>query len=411
MKYDDPNGTFRWIVLAAATLGLVISNGLAISGIPVFSKPILTDFIANGTIPEDTAQTFIANGSILTFLMSGVFSLVGGWLIRGIGIRMSMMIGAAMLGLAFVMHSQAESASTVYLSRFLMGVSLGFVGVTPSVVLISDWFGRRKGTALGILLTGTSIGGFIMPVVFAKIIGAFQWRAAMLIVSLFVWLLLLPLAVTFGRPPRFQISDEAVGELEGMSLSEAVGTSRFWIFSAAAALIFYTIFVTTQQFIIYLQSPSIGLSLAIASGWQSILFGLSVTGKSAAGLLSDRVRAERITIFSTAMMFVSTLVLLFAGAPFVFLLLYGLGYGATFVLLQRLVAEYFGRRDYARILGTITLIEILGGVIGGRITGYLADRAGGDYSTAFYVMIFVTAAAFLCMLILNTGGDDRKLAR
>jgi MFS family permease len=101
------------------------------------------------------------------------------------------------------------------------------------------------------------------------------------------------------------------------------------------------------------------------------------------------------------MMFASTLVLLVAGAPFAFLIIYGLGYGATFVLLQRLVAEYFGNRDYARILGTITMIEIFGGVIGGRITGYLADRAGGDYSTAFYVMIGVTAAAFICMLALN----------
>jgi MFS family permease len=102
------------------------------------------------------------------------------------------------------------------------------------------------------------------------------------------------------------------------------------------------------------------------------------------------------------------MVLLWAGAPFAFLLIYGLGYGATFVLLQRLTAEYFGDRDYARILGTITMIEILGGVIGGRITGYLADLAGGDYSTAFYVMIVVTACAFLCMLTLNVWKSTEK---
>ena len=108
------------------------------------------------------------------------------------------------------------------------------------------------------------------------------------------------------------------------------------------------------------------------------------------------------------MMFVSTLVLLLAGAPFAFLLIYGLGYGATFVLLQRLVAEYFGDRDYARILGTITMIEIFGGVIGGRLTGYIADLNGGDYSMAFYLMIIVTAAAFGCMLYLNLLKGERR---
>jgi len=107
-------------------------------------------------------------------------------------------------------------------------------------------------------------------------------------------------------------------------------------------------------------------------------------------------------------MFLATLVLLFAGAPFAFLVLYGLGYGATFVLLQRLVAEYFGQRDYARILGTITMIEIFGGVMGGRITGYLADRSGGDYGSAFNVMIGVTAIAFMCMAALNVISTRRK---
>jgi MFS family permease len=109
-------------------------------------------------------------------------------------------------------------------------------------------------------------------------------------------------------------------------------------------------------------------------------------------------------------MFVSTLVLLTAGVPLLFLILYGLGYGATFVLLQRLVSEYFGRRDYARILGAITLIEILGGVIGGRITGYLADRNGGDYTVAFYVLIAVTAIIVACMFTLDRLKTGERMA-
>ena len=401
MDQIDPVGRYRWIILIAATLGLVISNGLAISGLPVFSKPLQAEFIEKGLLATGNAQSFIANASIITFLMSGVFSFVAGWAIKRINIKHSMILGSALLGLAFVLHSRAETVWLVYLCRFLMGAALGFAGVTPSVILVSRWFGKHRGTALGILLTGTSLGGFVMPFIFAKIIALYEWRTAMLIVSLFAWLILLPAVVFIVRQPDDSTPNEVATIETGLTLRKALATKYFWIFASAAALIFYTIFVTTQQFILYLQSPSIGLSLTIASAWQSILFGLSVTGKTAAGLLSDRFSSSRITLWSTAMMFVSTLILLIAGTPFVFLVLYGLGYGATFVLLQRLVAEYFGNRDYARILGTITMIEIIGGVVGGRVTGYLADRAGGDYSTAFYVMIGVTAAAFVCMLLLN----------
>jgi MFS family permease len=282
-----------------------------------------------------------------------------------------------------------------------MGTSLGFVGVTPSVILITNWFNKRRGAALGVLLTGTSIGGFIMPVVFASLITRYEWRSAMLIVSGFVWLILLPLIAIFVREPNeIEFVDERP-ELTGFMFGRALKSPQFWLFALAAALVFYTIFVTTQQFILYLQSPRIGLSLTVASYLQSLLFALSITGKSAAGFLSDKFSSGRVTLVSTAMMFVSTLVLFLASAPLAFLIIYGLGYGATFVLLQRLAVDYFGRRDYGRILGMITMIETLGGVIGGGITGYLADAAGGDYTTAFYVMIFVTAAIFVCMLILE----------
>ena len=399
-NYEVERAPHRWAILIVSTIGLVISNGLAIGGIPVFYKPVLVDFLSAGVVPGNAAQSFTANGAILTFLMSGVFSFVGGWLIPRFGIRRLMIFGAVCLGAAFVVHAQAESVTAVYVSRFLMGASLGFVGVTPSVVLVSSWFGRRRGAAIGVLLTGTSIGGFVMPVVFAKMIAVYEWRLAMLFASGFVWLVLLPMIVLI-------VKDSASTDVQepsidtGLTLNEALRSGRFWIFASCAALVFYTIFVTTQQFILYLQSPRFGLSLAIASGWQSLLFGLSVTGKSAAGLLSDRFSPNRLTLWSTAMMFASTLALLVAGAPFLFLLIYGLGYGATFVLLQRLVADYFGRRDYGRILGLITMIEIFGGVIGGSVTGRLADQSGGDYSTAFHVMILVTAGAFICMVILN----------
>jgi MFS family permease len=396
---DDSN--YRWLILATVTLGLIISNGLAIGGIPVFSRPIQTEFIASGIISADTAQSFIANASVITFLMSGVSSLVGAWTLRWIPLKLAMLVGAAMLGAGFVLHSYAASVSVVYLSRFLMGTSLGFVGVTPSVVLVTNWFEARRGAALGILLTGTSIGGFVMPIVFARAIESYGWRTAMLLVSGAVWLVLLPSILIFVRDARRDNAGDGIEDADGMLLSEAVLTARFWIFAFAAALIFYTIFVTTQQFILYLQSPAIGLSLGVAAWLQSILFALSVSGKTAAGLLSDRFPARRVMVWAALLMFVATLVLWLAGAPLLFLLLYGSGYGGSFVLLQRLVSDYFGRRDYARILGTITLIEILGGVAGGRITGYLADRNGGDYSTAFYLLILVTAVITVCMYTLG----------
>jgi MFS family permease len=71
------------------------------------------------------------------------------------------------------------------------------------------------------------------------------------------------------------------------------------------------------------------------------------------------------------------------------------------VLLQLLVAEYFGTREYGKILGAVTLIETIGGALGPFITGKIADANGGDYSQAFYGVIIVTGAAFGLVVLLN----------
>lgn len=403
---------YGWVILIVSTFSLVVSNGLSIGGLPVFYKSIREDFEAAGLV-AGTAESFIANGANITFLMSGVFSMLAGWLIARYSIRLLMTIGCLCLGLGLLLHSQAESVLTVYAARFLMGASLGFVGVTPNVVLVSGWFERNRGTALGILLTGTSFGGVLIPFIAAPLITAYGWRTALAAVSLLVWLVLLPGVLFLLRDPPKVIALRS-GELSaakvGITLREAVRTPRFWVYGLCAALVFYPIFASSQQFILYLQTPKIGMSLESAALAQSSLFAVSVGGKFLAGFLSDRFSATRIMLACCSLMFLATLVLLDLTErnALLFLLPFGLGYGGTFVLLQRLAYEYFGPREYGKILGTITMIEIIGAAIGGRVTGHLADKAGGDYTYAFYGVIVVTGAALITVICLNLMNTSEK---
>jgi nitrate/nitrite transporter NarK len=93
-----------------------------------------------------------------------------------------------------------------------------------------------------------------------------------------------------------------------------------------------------------------------------------------------------------------------------FLLPFALGYGGTFVLIQRLTSDLFGRLEAGKILGTITLIEVIGAAIGGRITGYLADKNGGDYTAAFYGVTITAAAAFAATLVIYALNRKRPVA-
>lgn len=410
---------YAWIIVAIATLTLIISNGLAIGGLPPFYKPIREEFVRTGAVDAAHAESFIANCANITFLMSGVFSLLGGWLITRFRSKPLMLGGCVLLGGGLVLHSQAVTAEMVYLARFFMGASLGFIGVAPCVVLVSGWFntarGTALGTALGIVLTGTSLGGFLIPLAAAPLISHYGWRNAMLAISVLVWLVLLPAIVFFVRErsdPDATGLETGDNTADGMTLRQAIKTPIFWVFATCAAVVFYPIFVTSQQFILYLQTPKIGVSAEMAAFAQSALFAVSIGGKALAGIVSDRFRAVGVMVACSLIMFLASLVLLnlTAATSLLFLLPFALGYGGTFVLLQRLAADLFGRRELAKILGLITLIEVIGAAIGGRITGYLADRAGGDYTYAFYGVTIAAGLAFLTSLAIAASGKSRRPA-
>ncbi len=365
--------------------------------------------------PRTGPRVSLRSAASLTFLFSGLISPLAGWLIQKFPLKNLMLVGCALLGGGLMLHALATSAPQVYAARITMGISLGFVGVLPNVVLVSNWFVRRRGTALGILLTGTSIGGVVIPPLATPLIDGFGWRTAMVIVSFIIWLVLVPAIMLLVRSDpadagEFPDGDPVPYDLpgtmasDGLTFAEALRTPVFWIFAVGAALIFYPIFVTSQQLI--LQTAKIGFT-----SWQgtlilSGLFALSLAGKFLFGYLSDLYSPVRVILFCTTVMFGATFLLLDLNATtaLVFLVPFGLGYGGAFVLIQRLAADFFGRRDYPKILGAITIGETLGAVAGGMVTGWLADRYGGDYSVGFYGVIVATGCALALMIVLNLQG-------
>jgi len=402
---------YGWAVLAVATLALVVSNGLSIGGIPVFYKSIREDFVATGSVAPVNAESFIAFGATLTFFFAGILSPIAGWLIQKFKLRNLMLVGCALLGGALIVHSQTSTPWGVYAARMVMGVSLCLVGVLPSIVLVSNWFVRRRGLALGILLTGTSIGGVVIPQIATPLITAHGWRVAMLALSFVIWIVLVP-AIIFlvkdepaeigllpdGLPPADDVSSAA--ETTGLSLGEALRTPIFWTLALCAAAVFYPIFVITQQLI--LQATKIGVSPWQASFGLSSLFFVSLAGKFLFGWMSDRFVPTNVMLACCFVMFGSTLFLLNITPESVFalLILFGFGYGGTFVLLQRIAADFFGNRDYPRILGVLIVIETVGAAVGGLVTGRLADASGGDYTSAFYAVIGVSGLAFGLTIVL-----------
>ena len=408
---------YGWIIVSISTLALLISNGLSIGGLPVFYKPIQEDLLNIGSVTIQTKDAVTGLAAGLTFLLAGIFSFIVGLFIKKIRLRWLMAIGCAVLGGGLVFYSFATKPFDIYLSHSILGLSLGLVGVMIQTVLISNWFRRKRGMAMGIVLTGTSFGGALIPVVATPLIANYGWRTALQILSLLVWLILLPAVIFVVRDKAQDVGanfdgDDSIADLKeenktstlsGYTFGEALKSPIFWILGLCAALIFYPIFTISQQFNLYLQN-TVGVSKETASIAQSVLFVTSVGGKFLFGWLCDRFPTRTVIMICCGVMFLSTLMLLGFLTPstiFVFLIPFGLGYGGTFVLIQLLTVESFGLKDIGKILGAITLIETFGGFLGSVITGRLASMNNGDYTLAFYGVTVAASLAFLSTFLVN----------
>lgn len=409
-KHSSNPTKYAFVIALIGLIMLVISNGLAIGGIPIFFKPIQDSLVASGAVAESEIQSAFAIGPAITIMLAGLAAPLGGMLIGTLGFRVVLTSGCILLGAGLFIYSNASSLSAVYLSHGFLGLSLCFIGVVPASSLVSAWFDRWKGAVLGIVLTGTNFGAILIPLLATPLMMSGDWRSAMQSVSLLVWIVLLPLVLFLVRSKSGQMDSNPDTE-DGATWGDALGDIRFWLLASAAALIFYCIFAVLQQFNLFMRSERFGLGPEAVRNFQVTLAVATIIGKFGLGFVADHLGSIRTATLGATMMFASTILLWFIDLGLIpaFAVAFGFAYGGTFVILQIIVRDLFGKRHFPRILGSVHFIQTLGGAVGLLMTGYLADLNDGDFTTAFKVL---APLMFLAAALLSTlSWFDRRSTR
>jgi MFS family permease len=101
-----------------------------------------------------------------------------GYLTDRWGARAIMLPGILAFGIAnFLLSLLNGSLTELYVFWFLIGLSAAFVGPVAYSKVISAWFFRRRGLALGVSLgVGGGVCGALMPLVVGPIALAHGWR-------------------------------------------------------------------------------------------------------------------------------------------------------------------------------------------------------------------------------------------
>src|SRR5690606_1511950 len=108
-----------------------------------------------------------------------LFGFLAGWLIDRYGPRQLMMTGALMFAIALIGISYSSSLEMFYLFYVFNALGYVFGGPLPCQVLISRWFSKNRGKAMGIAYLGIGMGGALAPLLAARLEMWYDWHLAL----------------------------------------------------------------------------------------------------------------------------------------------------------------------------------------------------------------------------------------
>lgn len=394
---------YGWVIAGAAFFTLLVTNGLTFAGITVFDESLLREFgWSRGTLKFR---------DLLTMGLAGVLSPLAGAIADKYGVKWLMASGASLLGVAMLLYGRIGGVAHMYMIHILFAGVLASCGIVMAVILVSRWFVKRRGTATGLAMVGTSMGGALFPALGAYLIGIYGWRTSLMLYAAFPAVLLVVILLLIRERPS-DMGLQAYGAeaappgtvpvAGGMEYRDAVRTRTFWILAAAGSMTFYAILGISAHLFLHLRGQ--GFDVPTAARGLSWLFLMGLTGKFLFGYLADLFDHRRVLLVNLGIMLAGSLALASMSASLFwpFVVCFGLGWGGIYTLLQLLTMDAFGLKAAGRVLGTRTVIDALGGGLGPWITGWLFDVTGG-YQTPFLLVSGLILATMMASSTLRSG--------
>jgi MFS family permease len=366
-------------VAATAFVVLFCIVGLALWGLPFYYDFMVQQF--------GWTRAQVTSGNALSKLVVGpVFGFIAGWIIDRFGPRRVMMAGILMAGGALVGLGLVSTLSMFYLFYFFN--ALGYVcgGPLPNQVLLSRWFDKSRGKAMGFAYLGIGIGGATVPWVSHGLIQHFGWQSALRLLGGLIILVSFPLAFLVKEAPSPLTSDRKTsGSAEVMG---AFKTLPFYLLTFGSMCSIAAVSGTQQNLKLFL-SLDRHFSQGDAARVLSLVLSFSIVGRLLMGWLAD--------CFSKKYVMLLTYLLVAAGIPFLFLshsqgvlyaaaVVFGVGLGGDYMIIPLMTAEIFGMQVLGRLLGVILTAGGIAEAVSPWLTGRLRD-ATGSYSEGCFVLV------------------------
>ncbi|KAJ6006021.1 hypothetical protein N7451_003965 [Penicillium sp. IBT 35674x] len=395
---SEPSDLHHVIIVAAGfvtmfmTCGIVFSFGVYQAIYEEMAKESGTPF--TGT--SSSIISLIGTLSIALMSMGGPF--VSAWA-KLYGPQPIIMFGGVVFGLGCILASLSE-----YIWEFELthGVLVGIgtcMAYVPTMSVCPTWFNKRRGLAMGIVISGSACGGMVWPPVLRAITTQIGFRNALRI-SGCLNVLFVPIS---GYALRWEPKFQAKLHEQNAGISKKTGWAKVPLVNWESAG------YSTPLFFFAAFARSLGYSVAMADNFITISNAANFVSRIVIGYAADKLGRLNVLYATTVMSAIATFALwlpaTFAGTTisikagevlFIFFVIFYGAFGSAYIsLFPASLIELFGVQNFTSVNGALYLIRGMGALLGTPLTGLLLPGQSALSGVSVYWRATMTAGVLL----------------
>ena len=400
---------YAWVILAVSFLVSALIAGINTS-FGVFLVPLSRQFGWSAGAISFAYSIFMLTNGLSAFGVGRIGDKYGS--------RLVFFIGGMVFGLSLLLTSMMTEVWHLYLwYGVLAGIGRSPLNVTL-VSMISRWFSKHRGLAMGIVNSGTGAGSSLFTPFTSWLIVAFSWQEAYVVMAVMVWVLLTAAILMLRDDPRdmgYLPYGEEETPAEGTKspknsatkpqpqgpaweLGEAVRTIQFW----ELGILHFCCCMCHAIPLVHIVPYAIrsGLAPTTAASILAAIGVFSFMGRIMWGILADRwgpKPAYVLAVFQQGLMMVWLLGTTHPVMFFLFAFFWGIGYGGAMPPYALFVKDYYGLKSFGAIYGGIMVLASLGMAVGGYLGGFLFDLSGSYQPAWILSLVAGIVTAFVAL--------------
>lgn len=299
------------------------------------------------------------------------------------------------------LQGDVQSIPALYVLGALKGIPGGFITTYPMQYIIGNWFPRRKGSVLGIVVTAAGAVGMLFNPIIQEWIDLYGWRTANHTVGILMLTTGLIAAAALNKAPAHMRDNGNASEKKSVSGKEGdkISVKAFLLYIGFALLI--DLYLCFSQIL-----PSFALSIQKSAEFGAFLVSASMLGnicfKLLLGALNDILGTERATIAALLPMALAGLIMAITRAE-AFLLIAAFLSGtisATYaVLFPLLLRKLCPPHQFAKLFSYTSALNSFAGAFSATALSLVYTLTGSFIPAMWFAFAVMLGCAGACLCI------------